>query len=97
MSYLIDHDYNDADGKLVVATYPVGRTGPVVVRPVFWRPTTLVHAVPDVLVRLQLQPQHVRPADELVHRLRERQLDRAGEASATDWHKNSTGVIGGSG
>jgi len=98
MSYLIDHDYNDADGKLVVATFPVGANGtPVVARPVFTATYSDSYTLfPTCSCGYNYNRSTYDPLTNSFIGCGNGNSTAQENASPTDWHKGSTGsVLGG--
>jgi glucose dehydrogenase len=95
MSYLIDHDYNDADGALVVATYPVGTNGtPVVPRPPFTSTYNDSYTLfPTCSCGYNYNRSTYDPLLNSFIGCGNGNSAAQENASSTDWHKNSTGTV----
>jgi glucose dehydrogenase len=95
LSYLYNHDPNDADAALAVATYPVGANGtPVVPRPTF----TSTYSDSYTLFAttgsgLNYERNDYDPLTNSFIACANSVLAAQENASPTDWHKNSTGAL----
>jgi len=94
LSYLIAHDYNDADGKLVMATYPVGANGtPVVARPVFVATYNDSYSLnPTCSCGMNYNRDAYDAINNAGIYCGNGNSTAQENASATDWHKSSTGT-----